>query len=454
MKIFLLFYFPFYILSQKIIPIFRKPINMNYGAFPNFGDYRPFYSEISVGNPSQNLKLNVNLQTYSYYFMSSRSSELKENEDLSSFDLDNSTSVETDEYIEEYLDVGITIAAFCYDYISIGNFPQINLPFVLVMELGYGHKLKSNAGILGFAPDKATSLPYYPISFLSETRAKGIIESKTFFFKFSENDPNKGEIIVGVLPEYYDNITYDVNYFKDVDIEREATDLIWGIQVNSLYYGNEDLNIGLYFKIAFDLDDWMITGPLDFNSTIYEKFFMSLINQQKCEVYSTKDYSFYTCSKDTDISGFKPIYLYNEKLDYNFTFTSKELFFNYNNKIVFAVKFPRQYMGYRKWSFGSIFLSKYKVLFDQENKKLGFYLNTESNDDPIIEPKTNLNFYILCFIFIVSLFVLAAALWYVYKTKKIKRKRRAMEIEDDFFYELKENPKDKIEDKTKEEIKK
>lgn len=432
----LLIFFPLCIFNFQIISFNRKPLEDNFNQTIDFNQTRPYYTEMEIGNPPQIVKLNLGLQTFSYYILSSKSPELKKNKNLSSYDPNSSNTFELDEYIQKYLDKELEEGGYCYDDFKIGNSSKVNIPFLLAMGLAYISRLKINAGILGLAPEKPTNMAYTPISFLSEIKGKKLIESKIFFFDFSNEDKNKGEMIIGVLPESYNNNTYSQKILKPLNIGVEGADLIWGFPLNELFYGNEDLNIGLHFKIIFNLEEWMITGPIEFNTTIYERFFKEHLDNQRCQIYFTKSYSYYVCDKNINTDNFKPLNFFNKELQYNFTFTDKDLFFIFKDKLIFKVQFPTEYTVRRKWIFGSTFLSKYTVLFNQEAKTLGFYLDSENKSNIKPYRKNKSAIIILSILLFISISSLVATFWYIHRMRKLNRKKRATEIEDDFYYEL------------------
>ena len=72
---------------------------------------------------------------------------------------------------------------------------------------------------------------------------------------------------------------------------------------------------------------------------------------------------------------------------------------------------------------GIPFLKKYKFLFDQSKRIIGFYSNKKQNNQNIS--------LVWLFILIVIIFVLS---YVIYKVRIIKRKKRINEIEDNYEY--------------------
>ena len=134
-----------------------------------------------------------------------------------------------------------------------------------------------------------------------------------------------------------------------------------------------------------------------------------------------------------DIKQFPPLYLYNMFFNYLFVLDGKELFIEDNDdKYEFQILIE---IGSTKteWKLGRIFLSKYQIIFDDDNGLIGFY--TPSSKIEVIDNKKD-NFFIKILIISLSVLLLLFIIFLINKKFKFlnKRKTFANELEDNFMY--------------------
>ena len=107
----------------------------------------------------------------------------------------------------------------------------------------------------------------------------------------------------------------------------------------------------------------------------------------------------------------------------NFIFNKDDLIYKtkdgFQHFMVFFQFGDRQY----DWIFGKLFLEKYQLVFNLESKSIGFYL-----DD-----KKGISMTIL-FIFFLIIIIISLALILYHYIRKIPRKKRPFELEEDFDY--------------------
>ena len=91
------------------------------------------------------------------------------------------------------------------------------------------------------------------------------------------------------------------------------------------------------------------------------------------------------------------------------------------------------------WFIGRIFLYKYQLIFNEDNKLIGFY--TAKKELKEKEEKTN-NFFKISLIIIISIFCLFLS-FIIYKRIKFmvikNSKKNAKELEEDFSYKKSDN---------------
>ena len=123
----------------------------------------------------------------------------------------------------------------------------------------------------------------------------------------------------------------------------------------------------------------------------------------------------------------KNIKFYIENINFSLELSYEDLFYEYNNIYYFLVIFNYRDFYNFKWKLGKPLFKKYQFVFDQENKKIGFY--TKFN-----KPYKNKNYIIIGFaitiiIVIIILIIISS------KTCKCKKKRkmRHNEIKEEYY---------------------
>ena len=134
-----------------------------------------------------------------------------------------------------------------------------------------------------------------------------------------------------------------------------------------------------------------------------------------------------------DINNLPVLKIMNIPLNYSFCFSGNDLFLNDNDKYIFQIYVSN--ISY--WYLGRLFLYKYQLIFNEDNKLIGFYTGKKEID----ETNKNNNFFKVSLIVIISLF--GIFLFFVFY-KKIKiiilknSKKNAKELEEDFSYKTKD----------------
>ena len=143
----------------------------------------------------------------------------------------------------------------------------------------------------------------------------------------------------------------------------------------------------------------------------YESFF-----------YDFTNYDYFECDE------IKKINLSLIINDFNFQFDENDLFVKFNKKYYFLIVF-----GNDDLILGRIFLKKYKILFDAENKKI--YVD---KNKIFINENVEKNEFLFCFIIVFLIgfnFFAFYAFYKKFKTRKIK----AYELEENFVYKNVDN---------------
>ena len=305
-------------------------------------------------------------------------------------------------------------------------------------------------------------------NFVYSLKYGGAINSYTWTMQF--NNLNEGVIIIGNEPHIYNNSYYDENKLKYTKIYRESNLLFsWCFEFNKVKSGDEIINLIFNNKnfllgiIRPDING--IISPweyyLNLKNTFFEKYFLNNIckevsvyekNISNNEFYNEQkiEYIKIECLQEkfdnNDINNLPKFQIDNIPLNFSFIFSGNDLFLKENEKYIFQIYFTN--VSY--WYLGRIFLYKYQLIYNEDNKLIGFY--TGKKEKQFIEKKEN-NFFKISLIIIISLFFLFL-LFVIYKKIKIiilkNSKKNAKELEEDFSYKKNELDDDDNFDNNKE----
>ena len=297
------------------------------------------------------------------------------------------------------------------------------------------NKKSENEGYVGNGLFKEESA-----NFITQLKKRDKINSYVFSIKYNNDD--NGEIIIGDLPHEYSPEKYSSkNYFFDtVSITKEPP-FNWHFTYDKCLYGEEEVDKSNMVKLSIDF------GFIKGNTFLKNKLEKNFFNVNNCNKKQINDYDVYYCAKDA-LKNFKPI-IFELQSKYcptntnaNFEFTADDLFIkdnNDNDKYYFQIIFDSDGL-FHNWVFGKPLFKKYQMVFDQDKKTYGFYLDNNNNIINSI-PNNNANtsstsskisWILVIFLFIVSLGLLYA----LHKLlPKIPRKLKANELEENFSYE-------------------
>ena len=409
--IFLLFPYSLCVIILKIDKKEKTNDNDKFDFIKDYFNDNNFYTNISIGNPSQIIKSYIRLENFYFYFSSYN---IKENYNktlsLSYKQLNNETSYLANEFSKGNLS--------SEKFILLNNNENIELNdvnFILATRGSYHSYLQSSGIGLKLNNDKS--------NFIYQLKNKGIINSYGFTFFFNNNNENKGELIIGGYPhEYNDKYNGRFLRFDKSEISKEIYS--WSIYFNKINFGNKVVNEKILSSFTFDYNGF-IANQL-FHNIIYESLFKSLIENKECfKELSDIDYKlyYYYCNYNSSIKNkFQSIYFHSKNLNYTFIIDKNDVFMYRNNTIYFLILFERDNI-LNRWILGTPFLKKYQLIFDQDKKVIGFYCK---------ETEQSHLFYLilifLLFIFIIYLIIFNLKI-FLFKKKKIS----ATELEEDFL---------------------
>ena len=280
--------------------------------------------------------------------------------------------------------------------------------------------------ILGLKPTEKNSINN---NILYQLQNNGLINKRIFSYINVENSENyykKEILLLGELPEVC-NFNIKINIFPKDEIKWTKIDSKiyndsqkWNIKIDSFYTNYNQTSINNTF-IEFDLALNLIIAPEIFRIYLLDNFMNVLIDKDICkEDYfynerNKKHYIFYLCNNIEDFN-YKMIYFKNNDLGETFEICLGDIFYRHNKILFFGIIFDgdiKEGNNINIWKFGKIFLEKYTIVFDDENKRIGYYKILKEKDNPFI--------IIISFIVFFCCIVLFAFIGFILRKKeKIK----------------------------------
>ena len=276
-------------------------------------------------------------------------------------------------------------------------------------------------------------------NFITQLKKRDKINSFAFSIKYNSDD--NGEIIIGDLPHEYAPDKYSSsNYFFDtVSITKEPP-FNWHFTYKKCLYGEEEIDKSNMVKLSIDFG--FIKGNTKLKNYLENNFF----EVNPCYKNRVNDYDIFYCNKEA-IKKFKPIifelqskYLVNN-LNAKFEFTYEDLFIKDqtdNDLYYFQIIFDNNGL-YNNWIFGKPLFKKYQMVFDQDKKTYGFYMqlnNKEIKNNNIEDNKNDTSLKISWGIVLILVFVSLGLIYALHKlVAKMPRKLKANELEENFSYD-------------------
>lgn len=379
---------------------------------------------IAIGNPPQKFNASLKLNSYHTVILS---------EDLPGIQLNNHFNKSlSSSYIciknnSIYYDEDFQMAETFSDNLQIfsNNTLFFQNRFYLLLVRGLGYNVPNEfytSGTIGLRLRSfASNQEDRKKRFTYQIKENGLSENEIFTFEFDTNSDN-GNFIIGK------------NAFNNSDFLTINTGIMpmkyrgqeWSFNFDFVFYGNEEIDSkDTLLKNEFGL----FVGPTNYENKISEKFFK---NNSKCYRNHTKmgyaTFKYYYCDEDFDVNQIDDLVFVLNQINYNFTLSGKDLFYEENKKKYFKIVFLFYNNAY--WFFGREFLKKYQLYFDMERKLIYIPLNKKEKKN---------KFYSIFHIWItvsLGIFVIALILYIFRYLKKYPRKKRANELEDDFDYTI------------------
>ena len=393
------------------------------------------FTTISIGSNNQKLDLALKLNRYITYIIGSENSKLKSDffneKESNTYKILEEKEYESkeDEFFSSYKSS---------DNINFGNNFNINN---YIFFLSQKEQYFDETGHIGFKilPAHLDKNKFISYSFISQLKSNKKINSQYFYFKYNlENKKTlnyNGYMLIGETPhEYEENDLFKEKNFNEIYTKiDEEVNTRWTLELLQVKYGNDIIskNDLCEFSTTFGF----IVAPLSFFN-VYEKFF----SKNKCYgnyngEKDDKNYIYFYCEENVDLTKFENIYLTTKNKEMNFVLDYNDLFLKIDNYYYFLILFNEDI---NEWILGHIFLNKYTIVFNPEKKTIGWYY--DSNMDDNLDIKKNNNAIVIFIILsIIFLFVIIGLLVYIFYYRPKYRKIRPNELEENFDYSPKDN---------------
>ena len=294
----------------------------------------------------------------------------------------------------------------------------------------------------------------------------------TFYYFQKPKNNVDGIFYFGEPPHVYDPAHYKKENFIEINTEAGYDNLYWGLKFDNIDFVNKTtnkvINIGKYSTVEYSLIypelNYFITSE-NFFGRIKKVFFNKFVLKKKDPNYNSSicsekfvsiidDVNLISLGNYNDLKGIYDILycnksriieygeekFYNEfpiikfnhlLLGYSFEFNASDLFYEKDDKVYFlmTIKIDRG----DKWILGKTFMKKYQIVFNNDMRTLGFYLNIDKKKmikpneiiDYVDEPNnTNTYIIIICvslvliIMFIFCFYLFNNGLWICKNRKK------------------------------------
>ena len=414
------------------------------------------YVNLSLGTPSQNISFALDINNNIFTVYNQLLNKSITYEELSKYENSNEN---------EFISSGYN----AMDILNLDNKKE-KINFILSTKINYENY---PFGIIGLSIPNNIEPDIYP--FMTSLKKAKIINSFTWTLKYFNNislldtiysneNNNKiiGEFIFGNEPHNYEKDKSKYNKSQLIKINPLSSYYYyWEINFDKIYfffhekiinYNNQSskiININLNGRTKLIPQTGFIFIPKEFNYILRKRFFEQYLNNNICRyrIINNTIYDFLECDNNSSfqIASFPNICFEHKEFETTFNFTYKDLFIYDKNrdKYIFLMINDKYLYG---WIFGSIFLKKYQLIFNQDSKTIGYYksmnnyIDNYDNNNKIPKKIGILKSIVLGLLIMISSFLLI--LFGMIIQKKIFNKNKkinANELEESFTYKPEKN---------------
>jgi hypothetical protein len=278
-------------------------------------------------------------------------------------------------------------------------------------------------------------------TFLGILNRSGLIDNFNWYFDLNSLNDQEGKLIIGSLPhEDYPSSFLKENLFFTNSLILTRRELMQ-MKFTKIYsidnYKEQNITNEFYNVVELSYDSNIISCDSKYKSYLYKKL-NDLLQANICfnetirEFDFFRNYSFFYCKNQNDIKNklneiIKPIYFHSDDFNYTFEIKPNEIIKEKGDYIYIQIIFDAVSS---RWTLGKIFTTKYKFVFNQMNKQIGFYNKKDSNNNSYDNNKI---------IWITSAIIALGGVlillgYFIGKYLNKARKKRANELLDDFEY--------------------
>jgi len=297
---------------------------------------------------------------------------------------------------------------------------------------------------------------YYLMEYFSDIKGKNlnnnlILNNYYWTIKYNKENDINGYFSLGDPPHISEPENYSNKQFKEINIEFGYSSLYWSIQFEEIYLSQNIMNNKnnsnlIYLKKYFDGHKCLfypeiniILGTIQFFNLIKEQFFKKFFIKKICfekkvfisNINSTVieglggEYNVIFCdaykiekyNREKFYLEFPSINFYHQLLNYTFNFNGKELFFEDNNKNIYFLICTKN-NAVDQWIFGKLFMKKYQIIFNNEMKTIGFYINTNNYNYNCSNSSSNKNVIIIV---LIAILIILSFVFFFLLIKKYKK---------------------------------
>ena len=218
--------------------------------------------------------------------------------------------------------------------------------------------------------------------------------TQNYYWSFNYTSLDKGYIVLGILPHEYNPEKYDADDLEETYTLMGDGDIKWGIDLNQIYFfssknkKNEQIHVkSIIAEGVFEFTLQLIVGSFSYKELIIEHFFQEFYDKKICieEEYKLDiNYSIVRCKKDgfeNKIKSFPSLHIYSRALQNVFELTYEDLFVTAGDYTYFLVIFRKGKVSQNNqtWKLGIPFLKKNQMILNTDTKRIGFYTENKIN---------------------------------------------------------------------------
>ena len=351
---------------NRYLPLINEEGNYTFEQFVNFRVENIFKTEVSIGNPQQNIPGFLRTNQFSFFITNDSCPEKR------IFDTKKSNSIKirkNDKTFKDSLYLNTSSNSINY-HKHIEN---------------YTFSVKSNIQepvCFNIGTQLLSSYAQYEKNIIFELHRREYINSYFYYFKILSDEELYLVLDVNINKTYtkYKLIKPIAESFYYLHWNK------WGLNFEYFNFNNKNEHYKNQIKAVFDINLGCIVGTSHFKE-IFKEFLKE--NNIFIKLKKINKYEIYFFDKNiTQIENIKKIELkfYHKELNFNFIFNFKDLILEKNNGYFFLIIFD--YSNSYSWTLGLPFFKKYNFIYNIDSKLIGFH---QSNNGIIYSESNNSN---------------------------------------------------------------